>query len=117
MMTCIEELQKANERVLGYSRAVDKKGKYTTSSKFDIKEYVFQLSRHFHHNLSSIDSRIKSLKQNLNPIEETATQTDHAFMMVRAHEQVVEQLNKNLEKNSKSLNEYKAWLTIEQRKC
>jgi hypothetical protein len=68
MLICIEELQKANERVLGYSKAVEKKGKDFGSSKFDIKEYVFQLSRHFHHNLTSIDSRIKSLKQNLNPI-------------------------------------------------
>ena len=68
MLTCIDELQKANERVIGYSLVVDKKGKEAANSRFDIKDFVFQLSRHFHHNLTSIDSRIKSLKQNLNPI-------------------------------------------------
>jgi len=111
MLICIEELQKANERVIGYSKAIEKK-KDTSGAKFDIKEYVFQLSRHFHHNLSSIDSRIKNLKQNLNPIESTAIQTDHAFMMVKSHEQIVEQLNKTIESTTKSLTEHKAWLTI-----
>ena len=48
-----------------YSKAIEKKNK--DENKFNIKEYVFQISRHFYHNISSLDHKIKQLKQGLNP--------------------------------------------------
>ena len=54
---------------------IDKKGKDVNTSKFNIKEYVFQLGRHFCHNLSNIDHKIKQLRQNINPMIEISSQT------------------------------------------
>jgi hypothetical protein len=118
MMICIEDLNRANERVLGYGRALEKKGgrDRSNSSKFNIKDFVFQLGRHFCHNLSSIDHRIRQLKQNLNPMADTEAQTEHSHILLAEHEAVSSQLKAELELTAKSLGEYKAWLTIEQRK-
>lgn len=68
-MVCLEQLKRANDRVAGYSKTIDKKSK-DWEGKFNVKEYVFQLSRHFYHNLSNLDHKIKQLKQNLNPIKD-----------------------------------------------
>lgn len=60
----VEELTRANERVSTYSRALEKSGK-EFSGKFDVKDYVFQLGRHFYHTISSLDLKIKLLKQSM----------------------------------------------------
>ena len=84
MLICIEELKRANERVAGYSRALEKKGD-SKDSKFNIKEYVFQLGRHFCHNLSNIDHRIKLLKQNIIPMIEVGSQTEVELVALDEH--------------------------------
>lgn len=52
---------------------------------FNIKEYVFQLSRHFYHSLSNLDDKIKQLKQNLSPIQTVAAQTEEPCISMVEH--------------------------------
>ncbi len=46
---------------------------------------MFQLSRHFYHNLSSLDHKIKQMKQNLSPIQTAESQTEFPCILVSEH--------------------------------
>ena len=84
MVTCIDELKKANERVSGYSRAIDKREK-GDEGRFNVKEYVFQLGRHFCHNISNIEGKIRQLRQSLSPVEDSGSQTDGSIVTMSHH--------------------------------
>lgn len=68
---CIDELKKASDRVAGYIAGAKKSKDLESSSKFNVEDYVFQLGRHFSHNLSSIDHKLRQFKENLSPLEDS----------------------------------------------
>lgn len=74
MMICLQGLDRANEKVAEYNKIVEKK-ESMLSDKFNVKDYIFKLSRHFCHNISSLDLKIKQLKNSLNPTIESCSQT------------------------------------------
>ena len=84
ILLAVQELTRANERVSTYSRALQKSGK-EFSGKFNVKDYVFQLGRHFYHNISNLDLKIRLLKQSLSPIEDSETQTDEPVLLQYKH--------------------------------
>jgi hypothetical protein len=46
-----------------------------------VKDYVFQLGRHFYHNISNLDLKIRLLKHSLSPITHQETQTDQPVLL------------------------------------
>ena len=74
MTICLEELNRANDKILEYGMIVEKKGG-NFSDKFNIKDYIFKLGRHFCHNISSLDLKIKQLKNSLLPTIDSESQT------------------------------------------
>ena len=63
---------------------------------FNIKEYAFKLGRHFYHNISTLDNKIKSLKHNLSVNESTASQTDFGLVTIVEHQRTVKTLVEEL---------------------
>ena len=75
--------------MVSFSKTTEKQDK-NRHSNFDIKDYVFKLSRHFYHNLSTLDLKIKNLKQNISPIAEQETQTEVPCILISDHNEIVE---------------------------
>lgn len=85
ILVAVEELSRANERVTSYSKALEQSGK-EFSGKFNVKDYVFHLGRHFYHNISSLDVRIRQLRQALSSINHQETQTEHTLILSSLHD-------------------------------
>lgn len=115
MLICLEELGRANDRVAGYNKTLEKKAK-EGEVRFNIKDYVFQLSRHFYHNLSNLDTKIKQLKQNISPIQTAAAQTDVPCISLPEHQQELQQLQEQVDHLERNYNDTKTILFIEQQK-
>jgi RNA binding exosome subunit len=81
-----------------------------------MKEYVFQLGRHFYHNISSLDLKIKLLKQSVSPISEQETQTEEQVILDSAHRQLLAEVVEEREQVRGALGEALKSVTVEQNK-
>jgi hypothetical protein len=71
---CLEELQRFNDRVISYGKVAEK-NRDNYESNFNVQKYVFELSRHFYHNINHIETKIKHMKQTLCEVKDIETQT------------------------------------------
>lgn len=91
-MVCLEELQRANERVTSYGRNIERRGQQV-SGKFNLQDYVFQLGRHFYHNIAALDSKLKQLRHSLTAVEHTAAQTEEECLPLAQHQAILNEVN------------------------